>query len=102
MKSVGCGEALRRFRAVGSEPAAVRGNSYVVFAQLVGSATRRCYDCSMKSEKSLFGSPEAEARSEARAEADIRDGRVINHGAVRRWLQSWRSAKRLPRPRVGD
>lgn len=56
----------------------------------------------MKSEKSLFDSPEAEAKSEARAEADVRAGRVISHEAVRRWLSSWGSAKRLPRPRVGD
>jgi len=56
----------------------------------------------MKSEKSLFDSPEAEAKSEARAEADVKAGRVISHEAVRRWLSSWGSAKRLPRPRVGD
>jgi predicted transcriptional regulator len=56
----------------------------------------------MTAEKSLFDSPEAEARAEARAEADVAAGRLISHGAVRRWLQSWGSAKRLPRPRVGD
>ena len=55
----------------------------------------------MESEKSLFDSAEAEARSEARAEADVRAGRMISHKAVRRWLSSWGSAKRLPRPRVG-
>lgn len=51
---------------------------------------------------SVFGSPGAEARAEARAEADVRYGRLISHGAVRRWLQSWGSADRLPRPRAGD
>jgi predicted transcriptional regulator len=56
----------------------------------------------MKTEKGLFDSPEAEAKSEARAEADVRAGRLISHDAVRRWLASWGSAKRLPRPRVGD
>jgi len=56
----------------------------------------------MKSEKSLFDSPEAEAKSEARAEADARTGRVISNEAVKRWLSSWGSAKRLPRPRAGD
>ena len=56
----------------------------------------------MESEKSLFDSPEAEARSEARAQADVRAGRLISHQAVRRWLSSWGGAKRLPRPRVGD
>ena len=56
----------------------------------------------MTVEKNLFDSPEAEARSEARAEADVEAGRLISHNAVRRWLSSWGSVKRLPRPRVGD
>jgi hypothetical protein len=56
----------------------------------------------MKSGKSLFDSREAEAKSEARAEADVRADRLISHSAVRRWLQSWGSAKRLRRPRAGD
>lgn len=53
-------------------------------------------------EKNLFDSPdaEAEAKSEARAEADLRSDRLISHSAVRRWLQSWGSAKPLPRPRA--
>jgi len=50
----------------------------------------------MKSEKS---DAEAEAKSEARAEADVHAGGVISHSAVRRWLQSWRSTKPLPRLR---
>jgi predicted transcriptional regulator len=50
----------------------------------------------MTVEKSLFDSPEAEAR----AEADVEAGRLISHNAVRRWLSSWGSAKRLPRPRL--
>jgi predicted transcriptional regulator len=61
-----------------------------------------CYEELMKTEKGLFESPEAEAKSEARAEADIREGRVISHSAVRRWLQSWGSPSRGPRPQVGD
>jgi predicted transcriptional regulator len=58
----------------------------------------------MGTEKSLFDLPdaEAEAKSEARAEADVAAGRLISHGAVRRWLASWGTAKPLPRPRVGD
>jgi predicted transcriptional regulator len=58
----------------------------------------------MTVEKSLFDSPDAgaEAKAEARAEADIRAGRLISHSAVRRWLQSWGTAKPLPRPRAGD
>jgi predicted transcriptional regulator len=58
----------------------------------------------MGTEKGLFDSPdaEAEAKSEARAEADVAAGRLISHGAVRRWLASWGTHKPLPRPRVGD
>jgi hypothetical protein len=58
----------------------------------------------MKQEKNLFGSSDAKAEAEAdrRAEADLRDGRVISHGAVRRWLASWGGSKPLPRPRSGD
>lgn len=56
----------------------------------------------MKTERSLFDSPEAEAKAEARAEADVQAGRVISHDAVRRWLASWGSTNRLPRPRAGD
>ena len=52
----------------------------------------------MAAEKSLFESPEAEAHSEARAEADVRAGRLVSHEIVRRWLSSWGSANRLPRP----
>lgn len=56
----------------------------------------------MTVEKNLFDSPEAEARSEARAEADVAAGRLVSHDAVRRWLSSWGSDKRLPRPRPGE
>ena len=55
-------------------------------------------------ERSLFDRSDAaaEAAAEARAEADAAEGRTISHGAVRRWLASWGSGARLPRPRVGD
>ena len=58
----------------------------------------------MKTDRALFDTAddEAERRADARADASVRDGRVISHGAVKGWLQSWGSAKRLPRPRVGD
>ena len=56
----------------------------------------------MTSENSLFGAPDAEAKADARAEADVQAGRLISHEAVRRWLVSWGGAKRLPRPRAGD
>jgi predicted transcriptional regulator len=44
----------------------------------------------------------AEAEADARAEADVQAGRVIGHGAVKRWLASWGKAKPRPRPRAGD
>lgn len=58
----------------------------------------------MKIERTLFDAAdaEAEARADARAEADARAGRLISHGAVRRWLASWGSGRPLPRPRSGD
>lgn len=58
------------------------------------------YIVGMTVEKYLFDSPEAEAKSEARAEADVKAGRLISHEAVRRWLKSWGTAKQLPRPRA--
>jgi predicted transcriptional regulator len=58
----------------------------------------------MKVERSLFDRSDAEAedRADARAEEDVRAGRLISHGAVKRWLASWGSEKPLPRPRSGD
>lgn len=46
--------------------------------------------------------PAAEAEADARAEADVRNGRLISHEAVRSWLQSIGTDEPLPRPRVGD
>ncbi len=58
----------------------------------------------MKIEPSLFEREDfrAEAEADARAEADVKVGRLIGHGAVRRWLASWGSTRPLPRPRSGD
>jgi predicted transcriptional regulator len=56
----------------------------------------------MKHERSIFDDPDADAGSERRAEADIREGRVISNEAVIRWLKSWGTGKRLPKPRSGD
>jgi predicted transcriptional regulator len=49
----------------------------------------------VKAERPLFESddPEAETAADARADADVRAGRLISHGAVRRWLDSWRGGK---------
>jgi hypothetical protein len=65
-----------------------------------GSCTIRC----MTHETVPFDTPDsaAEAEADARADADVRDGRLISHDAVRRWLSSLGSAAPLPRPRVGE
>jgi predicted transcriptional regulator len=58
----------------------------------------------MKIEKTLFDSvdADAEAAADARADADVREGRLIGHETVRRWLSSWGSTDPLPRPGHGD
>jgi predicted transcriptional regulator len=56
----------------------------------------------MKHERSIFDDPEAEAASERRAEADIREGRLIGNEAMIRWFKSWGTGKRLPKPKPGD
>lgn len=58
----------------------------------------------MRHEPNLFdpADDEAEAKANARADEDVRNGRLISHGAVRKWLESWISGKPVARPRVGD
>lgn len=58
----------------------------------------------MTRERSVFdeSDPAAEAAADARAEADLREGRLISHAAVKRWIRSWGSPKPLPRPEIGD
>ncbi|VVT23103.1 Antitoxin RelB2 [Sphingomonas sp. EC-HK361] len=57
----------------------------------------------MTSNDVLFDTdPIAEAAGDARANADVKAGRVIGHNAVKRWLASWGSPKPLPRPQIGD
>ena len=36
------------------------------------------------------------------AEAQVTEGRVISHEAVRRWLLSWGKADELPPPKCGE
>jgi predicted transcriptional regulator len=45
---------------------------------------------------------EAEAAADARGFADADAKRVVSHEAVKEWLASWGTEKRLPRPRVGE
>jgi predicted transcriptional regulator len=58
----------------------------------------------MTRERSLFDTsdPAAEAAADARAEADVKAGRLISHDAVKRWISSWGTDKPLPRPEIGD
>jgi predicted transcriptional regulator len=58
----------------------------------------------MRPDRSLFDTADAQAErdADARAEESAQAGRTVSHGAVRLWLESWGSAKRLPRPRIGD
>jgi hypothetical protein len=49
-----------------------------------------------------LGDPDADAASDRRAQADIREGRLVGHQAVTRRLKSWGSGKRLPKPNPGD
>lgn len=58
----------------------------------------------MALENALFDTSDlaVEAEADARADADVRNGRLISHNAVRRWLSSWGLMELLPRPRVGD
>jgi len=45
---------------------------------------------------------EAERVADAEAEADVAAGRVISHGAMKRWLSSWGTDKPLPPPECGE
>jgi predicted transcriptional regulator len=56
----------------------------------------------MTRENSIFDRTDeaAEAAADARAAADAAQGRVVSHSAVRRWLASWGSGARTPRPRA--
>jgi len=58
----------------------------------------------MNSKSPLFESvdPALEVEADRRAEGDVRAGRLIGHGAVRRWLSSWAAGKPMPRPKIGD
>lgn len=56
----------------------------------------------MTREKSLFdeSDPAAEAAADARADADVKAGRLIGHDAVRRWIASLGTATPMARPRA--
>jgi predicted transcriptional regulator len=58
----------------------------------------------MKPEPSIFDEIDeaAEAAADARALEDIREGRLISHEAVKRWLTDYINGHRRPRPKVGE
>jgi len=62
------------------------------------------YFLPVANEKSLFDicDPAAEVAADERAERDVLAGRLVSHSAVKRWIDSWSSAKRRSRPRVGE
>jgi predicted transcriptional regulator len=55
-------------------------------------------------ENALFDTTDraADADADARAEADLRAGRIVSHDAVKSWLRSWGTDRVLPRPKVGE
>ncbi len=58
----------------------------------------------MKPEPSIFDDVN-EAADEAatrEGEADIDQGRVVSHDAMKAWLLSWGSSDERPPPKVGD
>jgi len=62
------------------------------------------YFLRMTRERSLFDErdPAAEAAADARAEADVKAGRLVGHDAVKRWVASWGTEEPLPRPKSGE
>lgn len=60
----------------------------------------------MKPDKTIFdelgNDRAAEAAADSRAEADARAGRLISHEGMARWLKSWGTGKRAPKPIAGD
>lgn len=46
--------------------------------------------------------PRTEERALSEAEKDIREGRVISHEAMKKWLKSWGKPGELPPPKRGE
>ena len=64
------------------------------------------YVRAMKLDKTIFeelgDDPAVEAAADARADDEARHGRLISHDAMTRWLKSWGTARRAPKPAPGD
>jgi predicted transcriptional regulator len=54
----------------------------------------------MREEREIFDyrDPQADAESDARADADLLAGRVVDHGKVVEWLAKWGTAEETPAP----
>ena len=54
----------------------------------------------MKAEGNIFErvDPDAQAAAEARAEADVTAGRVVDHAKVKAWLARWGTPDEAPAP----
>lgn len=52
-------------------------------------------------EPGIFDDPEAVARADARAIADIEAGRVVDHEVVIAWLRELAAGRRPPAPQSG-
>lgn len=54
----------------------------------------------MNAERDIFerSDPGAEAEADARAEADILAGRVVDHAEVSAWLATWGTSDETPAP----
>jgi predicted transcriptional regulator len=52
----------------------------------------------MSAERALYQhvDPAAEAAADARAEADVAAGRLVDHAAVAAWLARWGTADEVP------
>ena len=50
----------------------------------------------------LGDDPASEAAADARADADARAGRLVDHDAMKRWLRSWGTPNRAAKPTAGD
>nr|WP_299910761.1 antitoxin [Sphingomonas bacterium] len=54
----------------------------------------------MKVERAIFEQtdPDAEAAADARADADIKAGRTVDHADVAAWLAKWGTPDEIPAP----
>jgi len=54
----------------------------------------------MHAERAIFEQidPDAELLADARAEADIAAGRIVNHAEVAAWLATWGTPEEAPAP----